>query len=161
MKINKGGMELNKSFQDWWNRINILINRALVLLFAGLIASQVLLMNQTLKTFISRTDRLEGKSIADSQLFIRKGEIEITIENLSSMSPLVFYVNGESAGTSAGNSVWLQVKDNDVIEASGANYHDTVILKVTSVSDNITVPEPGKLIYVNNNLVLIDRVRLK
>jgi len=39
--------------------------------------------------------------------------------------------------------------------------NDTAVLKVTAVSDSITVPEPGKLVYVKDNLVMIDRIRIK
>ena len=152
---------MNSSFNGWWDRINCRIKKGLVLLFTVLIISQFLLMNETAKTFISRTDKLEGKSIADSQLFIKKGEIEISIENYSTLKPLVFYVNGDSVETPESKSIKLQVKDSDVIEVSGAEYNDTAILKVTALSGNITVPELGKLIYVNNNLVMVDRVRLK
>jgi len=152
---------LNSGFQDWWERINGFIRRILIFLFAALIISQAMLLNQTIKTFISRTDRLEGISIADSQLFIKRGEIEISIENYSTLKPLIFYVNGESIAAPAGRSIKLQVKDSDIIEAGGGSFNDTAILKVTAVSDNITVPEPGKLVYVNNNLVMIDRVRIK
>jgi hypothetical protein len=156
-----GGIKLNNGFSSWWSRINRIISKGLVLLFAGLIISQFLLMNQTIKTFLSSTEMLEGKSIADSQLFILRGEIEISIENDISLRKLVFYINGDEAASSAGKSIRLQVKDNDVIEVSGADYNDTAILRVTTVSENITVPELGKHIYVNNNLVMIDRVRLK
>ena len=152
---------MNKGFNDWWSGINRIIYKGLVLLFTALIISQILLMNQTVKTFISKTDKLEGKSIADSQLFIKKGEIEISIENESSLGPLVFYINGVKAASGFGKSIKLQVKDSDVIEVSGADYNDTAILRVTKVSENITVPELGKQIYVNNNLVMIDRTRLK
>jgi hypothetical protein len=55
----------------------------------------------------------------------------------------------------------LQVKNNDIIEVSGAGFNDTAALKVTAVSENMAVPELGKLVYVNKNLVMIDRVRLK
>lgn len=152
---------MNNGFNGWWSRINTIISKGLVLLFTALIITQFLLMNQTVKTFISRTDQLEGKSIADSQLFIKRGEIEISIENDSFIRPLVFYINGDKASFPAGKSIKLQVKDSDIIEVSGAEYNDTAILRVTKVSENITVPELGKLIYVNNNLVMIDRVRLK
>jgi hypothetical protein len=152
---------MNNSYYGWWNRINALIYKGIVLLLAALILTQVFLMNQTVKTVISRTDRLEGKSIADSQLFIKKGEIEITIEDYTALKALDFYVNGVSVPVHSGKSVILQVKDGDVIEVSGAEFNDMAILKVTSVSENVTVPELGKLIYVNNNLVLVDRVRLK
>jgi hypothetical protein len=74
---------------------------------------------------------------------------------------LVFYVNGESVTTPDSKSIKLQVKDSDVIEVSAGSFNDTAMLKVTALSCNITVPELGKLIYVNNNLVMIDRVRLK
>lgn len=152
---------MNKGYYNWWDRINVLISKGIKLLLAALILSQILIMNQTVKTFISRTDRLEGKSIADSQLFIEKGEIEISIENYSALRPLAFYVNGDNVPTPAGRAIKLNVKDGDVIEVSGAEYNDTAILKVVTVSENITVPELGKLIYVNNNLVMVDRVRLR
>ncbi len=152
---------MNNGFNGWWDRINRGISKGLALLFAALIISQLLLMNPTVKTFMSRTDKLEGKSIAESQLFIKKGEIEISTENDSSLRFLVFYINGDKAAATASKSIRLQVKDGDVIEVSGSEYSDTVILKVTSVSEDIIVPELGKFIYVNNNLVMIDRVRLK
>jgi len=152
---------MNTGFQDWWDRVNKAIYRTLIAMFAVFLAAQVILMNQTLKTFISRTDQLEGRSIADSQLFIRKGEIEISADNYSVLKPLVFYINGESVITPEGKVIRLQVKENDVIEVSGAGIGDTIVLKVTAVSGDIMVPEPGKLVYVNNNLVMIDRVRLK
>ena len=152
---------MDNGYHSWWNRINVLISKGIVILLAALILTQVFLMNQNVKTVISRTDRLEGKSIADSQLFIKKGEIEISIENFSALKSLDFFVNGERIPAAAGRSVKLQVKDGDVIEVSGAEFSDVAVLKVTSLSDNITVPELGKLIYVNNNLVLVDRVRLK
>ena len=152
---------MHTGFQDWWNRINNMLYRILIVLIAVFIVSQATLLNQTLKTFISRTDRLEGQSIADSQLFIKKGEIEISVDNYSVLKPLVFYVNGEKVSTPEGTTIKLQVKENDVIEVSGAGIGDTVVLKVTGTSEDIMVPELGKLIYVNNNLVMIDRVRLK
>ena len=152
---------MNSSFHDWWERINGALSKGLVLLFIALIISQFLLINETAKTFISRTDKLEGKSIADSQLFIKKGEIEISIENYATLKPLVFYVNGDIVETPESSSIKLAVKDSDVVEVSGAEYNDTAMLKVTALSENVTVPELGKLIYVNNNLVMIDRVRLK
>ncbi len=152
---------MNNGYYSWWNRINALINKGIVVLLAALILIQVFLMNQNVKTVISRTDRLEGISIADSQLFIKKGEMEISIENYSTLKSMDFFVNGERIPATTGRSVKLQVKDGDVIEVSGAEFSDVAVLKVTSVSDNITVPELGKLIYVNNNLVLVDRVRLK
>lgn len=152
---------MNTGFLEWWSRVNKIICRAVVVLFVVFLAAQGILLNQTLKTFISRTDQLEGKSIADSQLFIRKGEIEISVDNYSVLRPLLFYINGESIATPEGNSIKLQVKENDVIEVSGEGLSDTVVLKVTAVSGDIMVPEPGKLIYVNDNLVMIDKVRLK
>jgi len=152
---------LNSGFNGWWDRINITINKGLILLFSALIISQFLLLNETAKTFISRTDKLEGRSIADSQLYIKKGEIEISIENNKTLKPLVFYVNGNRIKAPSSQSIKLQVKDSDVIEVSGAEYNDTAILKITALSGNITVPELGKLIYINSNLVMVDRVRLK
>lgn len=152
---------MNKDIQSWWTKINRLIKKILFLLFTLLIITQGLLINQTAKTFISRTDKLEGKSINDSYVFINKGEIEISIENHSTLYPLVFYVNGDKIDTSTGKSIKLIIKNNDVIEVSGADYSDTAVLKVTSVSENIIVPELGKLVYVNENLAMVDRVRLK
>jgi hypothetical protein len=152
---------VNSSFQSWWGRVDGLIRKALLLLFAALIISQALLLNQAIRTFISRIDKLEGKSIADSQLFIKRGEIEITIENYSTLKPLVFYINGKSIDAPNGRSIRLQVKDSDIIEVGGGPLNDTAVLKVTAVSDSITVPEPGKLVYVKDNLVMIDRIRIK
>jgi len=152
---------LNNDFNGWWNKVNNTISKGLILFFSALIISQFLLLNETVKTFISRIDKLEGRSIADSQLFIKKGEIEISIENNETLKSLVFYVNGDRINTPQSKSIKLQVKENDVIEVSGEEYSDTAILKITALSGNITVPELGKLIYVSNNLVMIDRVRLK
>ncbi|MGI6584338.1 MAG: hypothetical protein ACOX3L_00005 [Lutisporaceae bacterium] len=59
---------MNRGFQNWWERINGLIRRVFDIFVSALIVTQTLLMNQTLKTFISRTDKLEGRSIAESQL---------------------------------------------------------------------------------------------
>lgn len=154
-------MKLNGSFQDWWKRTDGLIRRFLIFLLSALIISQALLMNQTIKTFISRTDKLEGRSIAESQLFLKRGEIQISIENYSTLKPLIFYQNGERVPSPTGRTIKLQVKDGDIIEASGGSINDTAILKVTAVTSNITVPQPGKLIYVNDNLAIIDRVKIK
>lgn len=152
---------MNNDFNKWWEVINKNIGKVLVLLFSALLISQFLLMNQNIKTFISRTDKLEGISIEDSKLFIKKGELEITIDNRDNPMPLVFYINGEKAAAASGRSVKLPVKDNDIIEVSGAGNGDIAVLKVTAISDNVIVPELGKLIYVNNNLVMIDRVKLE
>jgi hypothetical protein len=152
---------LNKDFQSWWIKINRLIRKTLFFLFALLIVTQSLLINRTAKTFISRTDKLEGESITDSYVFIKKGELEISIENHSTLNPLIFYVNGDKVDDPIGKSIMLQVKNNDIIEVSGAGFNDTAALKVTAVSENMAVPELGKLVYVNKNLVMVDRVRLK
>jgi hypothetical protein len=152
---------LSKDFQSWWTKINRLIKKILFFLFAVLIVSQGLLNNKTAKTFISRTDKLEGESITDSYVFIKKGELEISIENYSTLDPLVFYVNGDKVDAPIGKSIMLQVKNNDIIEVSGAGFNDTAALKVTAASENVVVPELGKLVYVNTNLVMVDRVRLK
>lgn len=152
---------MSMGFKGWLGKVDIWAARILVILFTMLAASQILLLNHTLKSFISRIDKLEGKSISDSQLFIQKGEIEVSIENNTTLRPLIFYVNGEDTAVFSGKSIRIQVKNGDVIEVGGSEMSDTAILKVFSVSDNIIVPELGKLIYVNNNLVLIDRIKIK
>lgn len=130
-------------------------------MLSALIVTQALLMNDSIKTFISRTDKLEGRSITESQLFLKRGEIQISIENYSTLKPLIFYQNGKRVPSPNGRTIKLSVKDGDIIEASGGSINDTAILKVTSVTNNITVPQPGKLIYVNDNLAIIDRVKIK
>lgn len=152
---------MQNGLYGWWYRTNAFLGKVITLLLAALILCQVALLSQTAREAISRTDRLEGKSIVDSQLFIKKGEIEISIENSHTLKPLVFYLNGEKVPVPSGRAIKLVIKDGDVIEASGADFNDTAILKVTTVSDNIIVPELGKLVYVSGNLVMIDRVRLK
>ncbi len=139
----------------------MLIIRILTFLFAVLMVSQALLINNATKGFISRADKLEGKSVAESQLIINKGEVEICIENHSTLRPLIFFINGDAIVTPRGKSIKIEVKNGDIVEVSGAGLSDTAILKVTSASDNIVVPEPGKIIYVSNNLAMIDRIRLK
>lgn len=160
--LNKtGGRQMNNDFIKWWEKINKNIFKVLVPFFLILLISQFLLMNNDIKTIMSRTDKLEGISIEESQLFIKKGEIEISIENDSYFKPLVFYINGEKAAVASGSSVRLPVKDNDIIEVSGAGSGDMSVLKITSISDNVIVPELGKLIYVRDNLVMIGRVKLQ
>lgn len=152
---------MNSDLQLWWKRIDSFIRRYLIFLLTALIVTQALLMNSTIKTVISRVDKLEGRSIADSQLFINRGEIQISIENYSTLRSLVFYLNGERVSSPTGKIIVLQVKDGDIIEARGNSVNDTAILKVTAVTNNIMVPQPGKLIYVNDNLAMIDRVKIK
>lgn len=146
---------------NWCDKIDGRLRKLLVFLLVSIIVLQLVFLNQTVRTFLSRTDKLEGKSVADSQLLIKKGEIEFTIENYDSTRYLTFYINGEKAPVKNGKRVLFQVKDNDVVEISGANFDDMAILRVTSVSDNVSVPELGKVVYINKNLVLVDRVRLK
>jgi len=148
-------------FRDWWDRINIKLDKLLMLMLSLLLITQVVFLNQNTRTILSRIDRLEGSSVADSQLFIKRGEVELTIESHENTSGLVFYINGEEVPVRAGKSIKLTVKDNDVLEVSGADFSDIAVLRLSSVSDNVIVPEPGKIVYINGNLVLIDRVRLK
>lgn len=146
---------------NWWDRINIRLDKMLACLLTLMILTQLVSLNQSARTFLSRTDKLEGKSVEDSQLLVKKGEIEFTIENYESTRYLDFYINGEKATVKGDKTVRLPAKDNDIIEVCGSDFDDMAILRITSVSENIAVPEPGKVVYVNKNLVLVDRVRLK
>lgn len=145
----------------YWDRINKRLNKLFIFMMSLLIITQVAILNPNIRLLLSRIDRLEGKSVNDSQLFIKRGEIEFTAENIDNVKHLNFYVNGEKIAVKNGKTVKLEAKDNDIIEISGSGFEEMAILRVTSVSDNVTVPEPGKVIYINNNLVLVDRVRIK
>jgi hypothetical protein len=70
-------------------------------------------------------------------------------------------VNGEKVLSPSGKTIKLEVKDNDIVEISGSSFNDLAILRITSVTDNVTVPELGKVVYVNGNLVLVGRVKLR
>ncbi|MGE5632517.1 MAG: hypothetical protein ACM3TR_15700 [Caulobacteraceae bacterium] len=146
---------------NWWDKVSMRLVKLLILLFAMFMFIQFMFLNQTLKTFLSRTDKLEGKSVADSELLIKTGIVELTFENENNLKLLSFYVNGEKVPSPAGKTIKLEVKNNDIIEISGSDFNDIAILRITSASENITVPEPGKVVYVNGNLVLVGRVKLR
>lgn len=144
-----------------WDNINKKLHKLLIFMISLLIVTQVAILSPRIRLLLSRIDQLEGKSVTDSQLFIKRGEIEFTAENIDNVKHLNFYINGENIAVKNGKTVKLEAKNNDIIEISGSGFEEMAILRVTSVSDNVTVPEPGKVIYINNNLVLVDRVRIK
>lgn len=151
----------DKDLKNWWDKIDSRLSKLFIGMLSLLLFTQLIFMNQSIRTFLSGTEKLEGKTVAESQLLIERGEIEFTIENYDSTGHLSFYINGEKEYVKSGKTVRLQVKDNDIVEISGSDLDDMAILRVASVSENMSVPEPGKIIYINGNLVLVDRVRLK
>lgn len=146
---------------SWFNRWEKKIVSLLTLLLPILFLMQVILLNQDVKAFVSRTTKLEGKAIEESQLLINRGEIELSIENEDSLKGYHFYLNGEELPETGKKSIKLTVKANDIIEVGGIKTNKISRITVTSISNNISAPELGKSIIVHNNLVLIDRVKMK
>ncbi len=150
-----------KPLVTWFNQWEKIIIRLLYLMLPILFVMQVVLLNQEVSVFVSRTAKLEGKAIEESQLLISRGQVELSIENESSLSGCLFYLNGEALPETKAKTLKLTVKANDIIEASGIGSNKISRITVTGVSDNISVPELGKSIILHNNLVLIDRVKMK
>lgn len=55
----------------------------------------------------------------------------------------------------------MKVKNNDIIEISGIDCKDSENFSIYYVSDNIANPKAGLKFIVNNNIVLIGRVKMK
>ena len=144
-----------------WDKIGIILKKYLILLFIITMAAQLLFFLDIEGVPPNTTINMEGEAIIENLFSSMNGEIVLTSDSMDNLSSITVYINGEKIDSFDDKFMSLKVKNRDIIEISGVNYVDELNINISNVSDNIIDPKVGLNYKINNNIVLIGKVRMK
>ena len=143
-----------------WDKIGNKLKKLLLILFTFTVAIQFLFLLNNEGIPPNNALLMEGKSIIENPLS-NEGEIVLEADRLDETSSIVIFINGEKISCFNSQYIALKVKDKDIIEISGIDYKNDVNISIHSVSDNIVNPKVGFNYKVNNNIVLVGKVKME
>ncbi len=154
--------EKQKRSYYWFINLEKLIIKMLIIIMSLLIIIQFIYMRQDIDINLNTIGNLEGKSLNDTQGYINRGTIELTLHNLpySEKKPQIL-VNGEKIAVFENNSATINIKNNDIIEVSGVGIKDAFLVKLAYTSDNIMHPKANDSILIENKIVILGKAKLK
>lgn len=162
--MNSRAYQRYDRFHHWWSKVEKRLIIIALLLFMVMYASQFMNFIITERGGILLTgqiEKLEGKSISNSQTTINTGTIELSIVSSSDYSNIQIYVNGEYNSSFSKKSISLTVKNNDIIEISGIKNEYPAKIKITNVTENLLGMRTDETIIVSKGFTKLGRVRLK
>lgn len=144
-----------------WDKIGNKLKKSLIMLFIFTIVVQLLFLFNNEGIPPNNTLVMEGKAIIENPFSKINGEIILATDSTDEISSIIIFINGEKIGCFYDQHITLKVKDKDIIEISGAECKNNNNISIHSVSDNIISPKVGFNYIVNNNMVLVGRVKIK
>lgn len=145
--------------QKWWQKREKVIISVLVSMLIILLSTQYFFMRFNNREAINSVERLEGKSLSNSQTYINRGQIELEIKTKQNNKSPVININGVKAGIFIENKAIIQVVENDIIEINGVGIEEKIKVEVKNLSQGIMTPYIGQIVDINNNIVVVERVK--
>jgi len=158
----------DRFFLRFSRRLDAIFLKAVLVLLLVLLISQGLLANSTLRTFVSRIDRLEGdriEQVSEPEASVpeslptsgMQGEpmiITLTREGEQPRPDAKVIVDGEVIGDFSQQEVILSVEAGQCIEIDAAG-SDNLTVYVSSVSSSVATPTVGYRVvaYGTNELI--------
>lgn len=144
-----------------WDGIGSKLSKLLIVLFVFTITIQLLFLIGIESIPPNVTLDMEGIAILGNPFNEVQGEIILKLDRKDKTPIVKVYINGENTSFFDNQYISLKVKNNDIIEISGIDCKDSENFSIYYVSDNIANPKAGLKFIVNNNIVLIGRVKMK
>lgn len=120
-----------------------LLNKLVIIFMILLIITQGLHTVDSIRPILSKSIKLEGKSIQNNN--IEYGMIEMATD-IPSYLNLFIYINGEKSDKFNKPKTSIKVKDKDIIEIRAIDTNENIKVSITNKSDNIEKPKIGEII---------------
>lgn len=138
----------------------ILLNFAFILFFI-LITTQIGLVSDILRPYLSDIEVFEGHVINEVDSLIQEGTVTLELVDISRENNVKILINGNEVSAFRERSVDIKVKQDSVIEIDGSRLKTNVTVRITSKSSNIISDIVGKEVAVQSNIKFLARIRLK
>ncbi|MGI6093435.1 MAG: hypothetical protein GX348_02775 [Veillonellaceae bacterium] len=173
---------MSTSKWNWLLNIDKLIFKLASVLIVTLVSIQLLHINDNMRLYISKVDRLEGDNIslegtyhAEAPLQIKDSEsaagyfksfraskvLNLRLIKPQASSDICATVNGKVIDDFRKGSVRLIVYDGDYVEIDSTAFQGPVQAVVNVIGDKVEAPIDGLFLEGNGNMLPIGRVKFK
>ena len=173
---------MSTSKWQWLLNIDKLIFKLAAVLIVTLVSIQLLHLNDNMRLYISKVDRLEGDDIsiegtyhAETPLQIKDSEsasgyfkslraskvLNLRLIKPQASSDIFASINGKVIDDFRKGSVRLIVYDGDYVEIDSTTYQGPVQAVVNIIGDKVAAPVDGLLLEGNGMILTVGKVKFK
>lgn len=145
---------LNRKVENY-----ILLTAAIV--FSVLTVSQIGLVSDKIRPYISSVDVFEGEYLNEIDSLVKVGTLELQLVDMSKDEDIKVLVNGSETSKFDAKTVIINVTDNSVVEVDSSKLKTPVTVRIISKSDNVAGDLVGQQVQVQSCIKVLTRVKLK
>jgi len=138
----------------------VIIYCAIIFAFV-LMFSQIGLMSDTIRPYLSDIEVFEGHYINEIDSLIKEGTLTLELVDISKEKDIKVLINGIEVACFENKTIDLNVKDNSIIEIDGSRLKTPIIVKIISKTSNIKDDLIGKQVTVESNIKILTRIKIK
>lgn len=131
-----------------------------IVCFLVLIAVQVVMANPSIREKFNLTDKSIGLPLNDNEFLYNQGQITLRMIGDNPDPTLKILVNGDEAAIFENTQMSITVRDGDVIEIDGSQSLLEHIIKIESVSANISPKCSVASVNVHSNIKKLVKVQI-
>lgn len=142
-------------------RMERLLFASFVVAFAALVVIQGMLMNPSVRTFLTADSAFEGSPLGVEEFLYDQGELGLRLSGVEDGQLVKIMVNGEVVGNFAEKEQVLQVTNGDIIEIDGSEVATPVNVEIISASSNVLTQCLNQEFSVHSNVTKLLEVELE
>jgi len=174
---------MRKSKDKWITRVEDVLMRLIIICIAALLLSQILLLKEGTRLYLSKVDKMEGEDLTstmplyadtplqiteettvfkDYQNLLRKSEVIVIRMIKNSNNPNVFImVNGKKIADFGKGDSKLTVYDGDYVEidATALSWADQFVIKVPQ--NGLLSPQDGLVVEGAKTIIPVGKIKFK
>ena len=127
------------------------LRKVFVILFMVLILIQVVMLNDTLRGFITKDSELEGRPLAVNEMLFDEGKLRMQLISLEPDPKIRVTVNGEEVTSFQTSIVEVKVKDGDILGINCTGYSQKGEIEIVSKTPNVQNNCVGKRFKTNGD----------
>lgn len=157
-KINN----LNKKFLKIFlkNKFEKILFIIAVICAGALFLTQIGMISNTLRPFLSDVEVFEGKYIKEIDSLIKEGRLTLELVDMSKEHDIKVLVNGIETAHFYDKFIDIKVKDDSIVEIDGSKIKSSFSVKIVSKSDNIKSDLVGKAVTLQSNIKVLARIKV-
>lgn len=136
---------------DYDVKVDIGLRKIFVGLFIALILIQVVMLNDTLRGFLTNDGELEGRPLAVNEMLFDEGKLRLQLIALDPDPKIRITVNGEEVASFQTSIVEVKVMDGDVLGMNCTGYTKNGEIEIVSKTPNVQNNCVGKRFRTNGD----------
>lgn len=132
-----------------------------IVFFSILMVSQVGLVSDKIRPYISYIDVFEGRYISDVDSLVKEGTLTLQLIDMSKEKDVKVLVNGKVVSEFDNKTVDINVTNNSVVEIDSSKLKTPVTVRIISKSDNVIGDILNTQAQIDSCIKVLTRVKLK